>query len=109
MLTTVANLLGMPEAQHNVGQALMKGRGVDKDAYSAAQYFRMAATQGFQLSQANLGFMYLRGDGVKKDTREARLWLSRAAATGGGIGEDAKRALKELDDSSDDRSRCSIM
>lgn len=107
-----AAIKGLPEAQYNVGQRFLKGHGCDENAYNAAEFFRMAASQGFQLAQVNLAGMYSEGRGVKTDFDEARSWLGKAVELGGPIGKDAQKRIDQLDEiqgKKRDGSRCNIM
>lgn len=60
----------------------MAGRGVAKDASTAAHWYRTAADQGDPAAQNELGFLYLTGVGVQADDTEAFKWFARAAGSG---------------------------
>lgn len=79
-----------PSAERTViGQALLgvsyeTGSGVDKNAKTAAAWYRKAALQGQSNAQVNLGLLYAKGEGVAKDDAEAQRWY-RMAAQGGNV------------------------
>lgn len=60
----------------------MAGRGVAKDAATAAHWYRTAADQGDPAAQNQLGFLYLTGVGVQPNDAEAFKWFARAAGSG---------------------------
>ncbi|WP_407715238.1 tetratricopeptide repeat protein [Comamonas testosteroni] len=57
---------GDAQAQLDLGQIYVEGRGVAQSDERAAHWFGLAAAQGNALSQSNLGLMYDRGRGVKQ-------------------------------------------
>ncbi|WP_455366804.1 SEL1-like repeat protein, partial [Kaarinaea lacus] len=85
--------LSDPESQFALGLMYVDGKGVDKDAATAAQWFLKAARQEHLEAQFRLGEMYKDGIGVETDTKEAKLWLSKAA--GKGL-EKASKALQDI-------------
>ena len=52
-----AGLVGVAEAQYNLGVMCYEGRGVPRDFPEAVRWFRLAADQGHAWAQTNLGFM----------------------------------------------------
>jgi len=69
---------GDPDAQFNLGQAYLLGRGVPADANAAIEWYRKAAAAGHEQAQAALGLqLFQRG---KRD--EAMVWLKKAAESG---------------------------
>lgn len=60
----------------------LAGRGVAKNAATAAHWYRAAADQGDPAAQNQLGFLYLTGVGVQPDDAEAFKWFARAAGSG---------------------------
>ena len=73
---------GDARAQSLVGQLYYRGRGVNRDDYQAANWFRRAAEQGEAAAQLYLGNMYAEGQGVPQDSAEAATWYRRAADQG---------------------------
>ena len=69
-------------AQNNLGCMYHNGQGVPKDYQKAAQWFRLATTQGNAKAQFNLGGMYYKGKGLPMDYVLAHLWVGRAAERG---------------------------
>jgi hypothetical protein len=59
-----------------------KGRGVDRDLITAAQWYEKAAVEGDAEAQFNLGDMYKQGLGVEKNNALAIKWLRKAANQG---------------------------
>jgi hypothetical protein len=61
-----------PHAQYNLGLCYMKGKGVDRDKWEAANLYKLAAEQEFVPAQRSLAECYLYGNGVEKDVIEAK-------------------------------------
>jgi TPR repeat protein len=73
---------GSAEAQARIGQMLLDGDGVAKDATAGFAWFRRAAQAG-HLEAANMvGRCYDLGWGVAVDKRQAAAWFRQAAARG---------------------------
>ena len=70
---------GDAPAQHILGLAYDKGRGVPQDTAAAVMWLRKAAEQGFAEAQNDLGFMYDQGRGVAQDSTAAAAWYRKAA------------------------------
>ena len=60
----------------------IRDRGVAKDEFTAAKWFRKGAEQGHAGAQYNLGVMYANGQGVPQSLSEALRWLRKAEANG---------------------------
>ena len=88
-------------AQFLLGLSYECGWGVEKDEAEAVKWYRKTAEQNHAAAQRNLGSMYEDGRGVKKDVAEALKWYRKAAEQGD---EDAKKALKRLNEASDTKS-----
>ncbi|MCB9885545.1 MAG: sel1 repeat family protein [Planctomycetes bacterium] len=73
---------GDAQAQFLLGVAYDEGRGVERDAATAAKWYRLAAAQDHALAQNNLGLLHYRGDGVARSTELAAFWFARAAGHG---------------------------
>ncbi|USG62923.1 hypothetical protein NBZ79_08025 [Sneathiella marina] len=71
-----------PAAMRNVGHIYRRGLGVDQDYKKALNWYKRAATLGFDRAQANVGDMYLKGEGVPQDYEQAVQWFARAAQQG---------------------------
>jgi uncharacterized protein len=69
-LLTRANS-GSTEAQFQLGLAYQYGRGVERSAYEAVRWYRMAANSGDPAAQNNLGFLYETGPDTVRDLAEA--------------------------------------
>jgi TPR repeat protein len=69
-------------AEHSLGDALMKGRGCEKDPAAAVVWFKRAADQGYAVAQGSLAACYAKGEGVQKDPERAVAWHRRAAEQG---------------------------
>lgn len=78
---------GNPAAMTALGEIFFDGRGVTKDEFQAAGWFRQAAEKGMAPAQARLGWMLWKGRGVRRDTAEADVWLRRAVAQGDAAGQ----------------------
>ena len=88
-------------AQSTLGLCYENGWGIKKNEAEAVKWYRKAAEQNYAAAQRNLGSMYEDGRGVKKDEAEALKWYRKAAEQGD---EDAKKALKRLNEASDIKS-----
>jgi len=75
---------GQARAQFAVGLAHDQGQGVERDAATAARWYRRAAAQGLADAEYNLALLYLDGRGVKQDLEET-VRLFRAAAERGDL------------------------
>lgn len=84
---------GYAEAQYYLGLMYDDGKGTERDAALAAEWYRKAAKQGIAAAQSNLGAMYETGDGVQTDHIQAEKWYRLAAEQGD---EEAQRRLDEL-------------
>lgn len=83
---------GHAEAQYYLGMMYDDGKGTERDAALAAEWYRKAAEQGIAAAQSNLGAMYETGDGVQTDRIQAEKWYRLAAGQGD---EEARRRLDE--------------
>lgn len=93
---------GNPAAMTALGEIFFDGRGVAKDEFQAAGWFRQAAEKGFAPAQARLGWMLWKGRGTVRDPFEADLWLRRAVAQGEAAGQ---QTLADLIKEDPDRER----
>ncbi len=75
---------GNAEAQFVLGVLYANGRGVARNAATAAAWYRRAAEQGKLEAQNNLAALYHEGAGVPDDQTEAFKWWSLAAERGFG-------------------------
>ena len=78
------------DAQVKLAEMYRKGKGVDRDLITAAQWYEKAALEGDAEAQFNLGDMYKQGVGVEKNNALAIKWLRKAANQGH---KAAKRSL----------------
>jgi len=69
---------GDADAQFNLGQAYLLGRGVAVDRAAAVEWYRKAAASGHEQAQAALGLQLFQSG--KRD--EAMIWLKKAAEAG---------------------------
>lgn len=70
---------GDMESQYKLGLNYIYGNDVPKDAAKAAEYFKMAADQGYIPARRELGILLAAGEGVEKDMDTAIQYLSEAA------------------------------
>jgi len=70
---------GDAESQYKLGLNYIYGTDVPKDAAKAAEYFKMAADQGFLPARRELGLLLASGEGVEPDMEKALEYLSEAA------------------------------
>ena len=71
-----------PYAQMDMGEKYYKGLGVIQDYTKAAQWYQLAANQGYAHGQYELGLLYKNGHGVEQSDIQAHLWLNLSAAQG---------------------------
>jgi TPR repeat protein len=76
-------------AQYFLGRMYATGQGVEKDAKTAAEWYRKAAEQGVADAQYRLGMLYESGEGVPGDMEYAYGWYSVAAHLGNAKGQEA--------------------
>lgn len=83
-IATIKTLAGQGDAaaQYEMGARYVDGRGVGRDARTAAQWFEKAAQQGLAPAQYRLGSLYEKGVGVDRDYARARKWYQSAAEAG---------------------------
>jgi hypothetical protein len=66
---------GYARAQYRLGRIYDKGKGVESDHVTAAQWYKKAARQGNTRAQYVLGVHYARGQGVEKNYIKSYAWL----------------------------------
>jgi TPR repeat protein len=66
-------------AQYELGVRYSQGRGVDKNPFTAVEWFRRSADQGLPQAQFELGSAHLLGEGAPPDIAEATRWYREAA------------------------------
>ena len=69
-------------AENNIGWLYENGFGVAQDYTEALNWFRKAATGGYDEAQNNIGWLYQNGWGAKQDYSEAMTWYRKAAEQG---------------------------
>jgi uncharacterized protein len=74
--------LGHIGAQVRYGFALLHGRGVAQDAFSAETFLRRAGLAGDAQAAAVVGYLYARDGELPPNYAEAAMWLRRAAQAG---------------------------
>jgi TPR repeat protein len=75
--------LGDMRAQHNLANCYLAGRGVDRNAALAMEWYRAAADQGLGDAQHKLAALLASGvEGAEPDPRQALQWLAKAADKG---------------------------
>lgn len=67
-------------AQRHLGVMYESGKGVDRHAVKAKQWFEKAAAQNDAYAQRQLGVMYETGVAVSKNMLKAKEWYEKAAA-----------------------------
>src|ERR1700761_1885982 len=78
----IAAELGHIAAQVRYGFALLNGRGVAQDAFSAETLLRRAGLAGDAQAAAVVGYLYARDGDLPPNYAEATMWLRRAADAG---------------------------
>jgi hypothetical protein len=65
----------------------VKGRGVEKNVYEAARWFRRSAEQGDSDAQLQLGILYSSNTGIRVDYAESAKWFLASAKQGNGYAQ----------------------
>ena len=86
---------GVYQAQYNLGKIFRDGRGVERDAKKAAQWFLAAAKQGYAKAQNHIGVRLARGEGIAKNEVEALKWLMLSEKSGHKLAGQNRKALAE--------------
>lgn len=73
---------GDPDAQVNLAECYLMGKGVEKNANEALRLLRQAAEKGNAGALCILGTMYFKGENVEKDPILSEKYLLKAANTG---------------------------
>ncbi|KAF8943532.1 hypothetical protein BGZ47_005350 [Haplosporangium gracile] len=73
---------GDKDAQVDLGNMYMEGRGVHKDYQAAMDWYLKAADQGLVHAQCSIGLLYDTGNGVSQDFAKAMEWHLKAANQG---------------------------
>ena len=73
---------GYDEAQRDLGNLYLSGRGVMCCDIEGARWMKKAADQGFAPAQMELANLFRRGCGVKQNYAEAAVWFKKAALQG---------------------------
>jgi len=71
---------GDAKAQFDLGNAYMKGEGVNVDVARGVKWCRAAAYQGYTPAQSQLALKYASGDGVSKNNIESEKWMVLAVS-----------------------------
>jgi uncharacterized protein len=74
--------LGHIASQVRYGFALLHGRGVAEDAFTAETWLRRAGLAGDAQAAAVVGYLYVRDGELPPNYAEASMWLRRAAEAG---------------------------
>jgi TPR repeat protein len=74
-LLRISTGFGDPVSRNDLGEALSRGIGVERDAKAAFALFDTAAMQGHVEAQYNLALAYLDGIGVEQDKLMGHAWL----------------------------------
>lgn len=71
-----------PQAQYELGKALYRGTGIDKDPVRSADLILASATAEYPPAMDGLGYLHLQGEGVEKNEAKAAWWFQKAAEAG---------------------------
>jgi exopolysaccharide production negative regulator len=72
-----------PEAQYYLGLLYLEGRGVPKDAITAARWLALSASNNGHRAQALLGAMLFKGEQVERQAGRGLFWLTIAKEAAG--------------------------
>lgn len=85
MFYHAASYFGDPEAQFQLAQLYLEGRGVSRDAKRAVPWLVLAANKGHYQSQAMLGQILFNGEyGIARQPATGLMWLTIACDGPGG-------------------------
>ena len=87
---------GHPQAQAEMGDLYLAGRGVVQDFIQAADWYRKAADQGDAEAMYSLGKMAQAGWGMDENLVEAYIWLNLASARGEARADGARGQVMAL-------------
>lgn len=73
---------GDAQAQYELGRALAKGEGIQKNSAQAAELLQKAADAGIPGAMDWIGFLYLTGEGLPKSEEKAAEWFKKGAEAG---------------------------
>ena len=73
---------GDVDAQYDLGNRYMTGKGVFQDFEQALKWLRLAADQGEPFAMYNIGILYSCGHGVKQNCSMAQCWFNKANENG---------------------------
>jgi TPR repeat protein len=79
--------LGDAEAQHELGERYVTGRGVSRDHVKGFEWHLKAANQGHIKAQDAIGFAYQFGIGTAQNSNEAVKWYKMAAEQGDALAQ----------------------
>jgi hypothetical protein len=82
-----------PQAQAELGESYLNGRGVVQDFPRAAEWFEKAAYNGVASAMYELGKMARAGWGMEQSLLEAYVWLNLASARGYSRARDTRSQL----------------
>jgi len=74
-------------AEHSLGNAYYKGRGVEKNYGESVKWYRRSAEHGDADAAVEVGTAYQSGKGIEKDYGEALKWFTKAAVVGHARGQ----------------------
>jgi uncharacterized protein len=87
---------GNAPAELRLGEIYAEGRGVERDASVARQWYEKAALQGEVGAQIKLGDMYAKGNGVTQNNNLAYVWYGAAAKLGSSYGRTEQAKIAPL-------------
>lgn len=80
---------GNPIAQYQLATLLDNGLGASRDIFTAVQWYRKSAEQGYLPAVTYVGYMYATGHGVARNPMEAAKWYTQAAQMGDPVAQNA--------------------
>jgi TPR repeat protein len=86
---------GDAPAQMELAERYCQGKGVRKNVFQCAEWYRKAANLGFGAAMLRLGDLYATGEGFILDKEAAGMWWRKAEATADGA-DGAKTRLRRL-------------
>lgn len=98
-----ASYFGDPDAQYQLAEMYLTGRGGEKNERQAVRWFKLAANKGHAQAQAAFGRLLFEGIGVARNPTRGLMWLDLAAQSSGGdsaiqdLREDAFATASEIE------------
>jgi len=96
---------GDADAENQLGEMYLFGRGVARDYQAAMVWFLKASEQGHPVAPNHIGRLYLNGEGVAQNAIEACVWYTLSAERGDSAGQHNANWCRQKHDGIDIQAR----